>query len=324
MFKAHPFFGVGIDNYGKFFKEYREVGYPLNYGFGITSTNAHNIFIQNFATGGIFVGTLYIAIQLLVLYRAIILAKNSFGDNKTKFSIIFAAWVAFQTQSLVSIDNIGLSIWGWVFGGVLVGLSFNSNTKFTSEDKLSKSSIEIKWRIVLPSLSLFLASIILIFPLLIGERNTYLSLPVAAASQKSDPKAEELFNLYSTRAINAKFISNDYLNIIANSFIETGNNEKALKLLLSINRKDPRNLDTLSLLCALFENTGNYVESIKYRKEIAKFDPWNAQNFLGLAQLYKLTNDQENMIVSANKILSFASSDPIAEVAKKEFLTSVN
>ena len=324
MFKAHPIFGVGIDNYGKFFKEYREVGYPLKHGFGITSTNAHNIFIQNFATGGIFVGLLYIAIQLIILYRAIFLIKNSIGDNKTKSSIIFAAWLAFQTQSLVSIDNIGLSIWGWVLGGVLVGLSFNSNLTFTSVVKRSNSSINIEWRKVLPSLSLFLASATLIVPLWIGERNIYLSLPVAAALQESDPRAEGLFDLYSNQAINAKFISNDYLNIIANSFIETNNNEKALDLLLSINKTDPRNLDTLSLLCVLFENTGNYVESIKYRNEIAKFDPWNAQNYLGLAQLYKLTNDRENMSVMANKILSFAANDPISEVAKKEFLQSTN
>ena len=48
MFRENPFLGVGIDNYGKFFKEFREVNYTLNYGFSITSTNAHNIYIQYF------------------------------------------------------------------------------------------------------------------------------------------------------------------------------------------------------------------------------------------------------------------------------------
>ena len=322
MFKTHPIFGVGIDNYGKFFKEYREVGYPLKYGFGITSSNAHNVFVQNFATGGVFVGLLYIVIQLLIFYRAMSLIKNSIGDDKTKASIIFAAWMAFQTQSLVSIDNIGLSIWGWVLGGALVGLSLNSNLTFISGKKRSNSSINIEWPKVLPALALFLASATLIVSLWIGERNIYLSLPAAAALKESNPRAQELFDLYSNKAINAKFISNDYQNIIANSFIETGNGEKALDLLLSINKTDPRNLDTLSLLCSLFENTGNYVEAIKYRNEIAKFDPWNAQNYLGLAQLYKLTNDQENMTIMVDKILSFAANDPIADVAKKEFLQS--
>ena len=322
MFKTHPIFGVGIDNYGKFFKEYREVGYPLKYGFGITSSNAHNVFVQNFATGGVFVGLLYIVIQLLIFYRAMSLIKNSIGDDKTKASIIFAAWMAFQTQSLVSIDNIGLSIWGWVLGGALVGLSLNSNLTFISGKKRSNSSVNIEWPKVLPALALFLASATLIVSLWIGERNIYLSLPAAAALKESNPRAQELFDLYSNKAINAKFISNDYQNIIANSFIETGNGEKALDLLLTINKTDPRNLDTLSLLCSLFENTGNYVEAIKYRNEIAKFDPWNAQNYLGLAQLYKLTNDQENMTIMVDKIFSFAANDPIADVAKKEFLQS--
>jgi O-antigen ligase len=60
MFQNNILFGVGLDNYGSFFKQYREVGYPLKYGYSLTSTNAHNVFIQQFATGGIFVGISYI------------------------------------------------------------------------------------------------------------------------------------------------------------------------------------------------------------------------------------------------------------------------
>jgi O-antigen ligase len=59
MLRSHPFFGVGFDSYGLYFKEYREVKYPLTYGFDITSSNAHNTFIQLFATAGIFVGIIY-------------------------------------------------------------------------------------------------------------------------------------------------------------------------------------------------------------------------------------------------------------------------
>ena len=322
MFKTHPLFGVGIDNYGKFFKEYREVGHPLNSGFGITSTNAHNIFIQNFATGGIFVGLLYILIQLIVLYRALNLIKNCRGDNQIKTSVIFAAWLAFQIQSLISIDNIGLSIWGWLFGGVLVGLSLNLNSRHEPISNKLNKSIVINWRHLLPSVSLLIGSIALIVPLYIGERNTFLISPIAASPQKSDLHIKELFDKYSGRALNAKFISNDYKNIVISGLIDMDYKEEAHKELLSINKTDPRNLDTLVLLCSLAEKTGNYAESIKYRKDIARFDPWNAQNYLALAQLYKLTNDPQNMKLMANKILSFASKDPIAEVAKKEFLQS--
>ena len=77
MFKDHKFFGVGVDNYGAFFKEYRDAQYSLNYGYGITSSNAHNVFIQNFATGGIFVGVFYILLQIIILYKGVKLIKNN-------------------------------------------------------------------------------------------------------------------------------------------------------------------------------------------------------------------------------------------------------
>ena len=53
MFKAKPIFGVGFDSYGDYFKIYREVNYPLRYGFTITSTNAHSVPLQMFGTGEI-------------------------------------------------------------------------------------------------------------------------------------------------------------------------------------------------------------------------------------------------------------------------------
>jgi O-antigen ligase len=192
MFKSHQLFGVGVDNYGKFFKQYRDSGYPLKYGFGLTSTNAHNIFIQNFATGGIFVGALYIILQSIILIRAIHLLRNTFGENQTKLVIIIAAWIAYQAQSLVSIDNIGLSIWGWLLGGTILGLSLNFEPESTPSNNKTNNSIVINWNKILPSISFFLASVIVIVPLYIGERNTFLANNYAAP-KNSDPKVKELF-----------------------------------------------------------------------------------------------------------------------------------
>jgi len=323
MFKNHPLFGVGIDNYGKFFKEYRESGYSLKYGFGLTSTNAHNIFIQNFATGGIFVGTLYIILQLIILIRAIHLLRNTFGENQTRLAIIIAAWVAYQAQSIISIDNIGLSIWGWLLGGTILGLSINFQPESKPSNNMTNKSLVISWNKVLPSLTFFLASVILIVPLYVGERNTLLANNYAVP-KNSDPKVKELFKIYANRALSANFISNDYRNAVVTGLFAMGFDKEALNELIMINKKDSRNLDTLVLIATYYEQTGNYQEAIRYRKEIAKFDPWNAQNYLGLAQLYKVTNDLQNMTLMVDKILSFASSDPIAEVAKKEFTQTPN
>jgi len=37
--------------------------------------------------------------------------------------VIFAVWVAYQVQALVSINQIGVGVWGWMFSGVLIGIS---------------------------------------------------------------------------------------------------------------------------------------------------------------------------------------------------------
>ena len=69
MFLSSPLTGIGIDRYGAYFKEFRETQYSLNYGFDLTSSNAHNVPIQLFATGGIFVGGFYILILLFIAWR---------------------------------------------------------------------------------------------------------------------------------------------------------------------------------------------------------------------------------------------------------------
>jgi O-antigen ligase len=71
MMKDNPLFGVGIDRYGSYFKQYREPGYSLSYGMELTSTNAHNTPIQFFATGGVPLGIMYILLNLFIFYIGI-------------------------------------------------------------------------------------------------------------------------------------------------------------------------------------------------------------------------------------------------------------
>ena len=45
------------------------------------------------------------------------------GQDRLLIAGVFAAWVAYLMQSIVSIDNIGIAIWGWVLGGAVIGIS---------------------------------------------------------------------------------------------------------------------------------------------------------------------------------------------------------
>ena len=321
MFRDHPLFGVGVDNYGAFFKEYRDPQYALNYGYGITSSNAHNVFIQNFATGGLFVGALYILLQALIMYKGLKLIKNNQSERRFIAILVFIGWLSFQAQSFISIDNIGISIWGWILGGTIIGLSF-SDVKYSNLiTKNQIKSIVINWPQMFLSGGSVLLSILLIIPLYSGEKYTWLARGYFDPNN-TDIKSQELFKKYSDQALNAKFINNDYKNVTLSNVYGAGYPTDALYLLSKINKKDYRNLDTLILLAVGNEQLGKLPEAVKYRNEISKYDPWNASNYFSLGLIYKKLNDSENMNLMLNKIQSFASSDPISKQAAQELVLS--
>jgi O-antigen ligase len=106
MFLSNPFTGIGMDSYGLYFKEFRNPEYPLLYGFEITSSNAHNIYIQLFATAGIFVGLIYLLLNLYIFRQGVLLVLSLDSEKQKIALILLSAWVGFQAQSIISIDNI--------------------------------------------------------------------------------------------------------------------------------------------------------------------------------------------------------------------------
>jgi tetratricopeptide (TPR) repeat protein len=313
MFKQNPMAGVGIDHYGLYFKEYRQVGYPLSYGWDITSSNAHNVPIQMFATGGLFLGLLYLMIQLIVLSRAIKLIKNSTGVKQSISTLLFAIWLAYQAQSLFSIEMIGISIWGWVLGGSIVGLSMQDENQ---EVKKSRHSVELNTKRLLLVTAFMIALLTIIVPMRQAEKVTFqLQFDVGADKAQQIKNFNESFN----ELFNNNFVSTDYKNIGIYRALNLGENLKAIAELEKLIVKNARNLDTLGLLVEAYEKTGDFNSAIFYRNQISKYDPWNAKNYLGLAQLYKQVGNYSDMTRMVQKILSFAPNDPIALVAQKEF-----
>jgi hypothetical protein len=51
--------------------------------------------------------------------------KRSQGFN-AGFVGLVAGWVAFQAQSIISINQIGLALWGWVLSGLIIGYEINT------------------------------------------------------------------------------------------------------------------------------------------------------------------------------------------------------
>ena len=318
MVRANPFFGVGYDSYGSYFKEYREVGYPLKYGFGITSTNAHNLPIQIFSTSGVFVGAAYMAITIFIFVvglRAILRASN---NQKLQIGGVLSAWIAYQAQSIVSIDNIGISIWGWALGGAVLGTSFLNSSLTSTQQNKKLADIQLL-RPVISFILVVFTLVTVVIPHYQAERDM---LQVRILFDPAKPEYKDPFRQYAEKIINYRLADPSYKMTVAGWLAANGYVEDGLNQLYKMKEYDPRNLDTLIVLAQFNEELGRYSEAIKLRNEVIKYDQWDATNYLQLGKNYKLLGEFGQMDQMLGKILSFASNTELASKARVELTRS--
>jgi O-antigen ligase len=319
MLQDNLWFGVGLDNYGTFFKQYREVGYPLKYGYSLTSTNAHNVFIQHFATGGIFVGIAYLMLTLFIFWRGLKSMKSFQGDERFFRSVFFIAWLAFQGQSLISIDNIGISIWGWVLGGVVVALSKepgDGKLNGAESQKLVKR-VNQQFNLLQPTVSVLFGSLALVLTIFL-QRGESAVFQQRAAYNPAVPAQKEIFFQLATKTINTPLIDLQNKVLTASYLHGMGYQAEAIALLEDLHAEDPNSLDTLTFLSSYYEMTGEINKALAMREKIAVLDPWNANNYLQMAFNYKYINDDVNKKVYFEKAFSFAPNDENVIKAKLE------
>jgi O-antigen ligase len=133
-----PFTGVGMDSYGNWYRAFRPdralVDMP---GVKVITNAAHNVIIDIFAYGGFPLLISYLAI-LSVGVRAIVRVTLRQRAYDGTFVALATTWLAYQLQSIISINQIGLAIWGWVLIGALVAYEYSTRPKNEIEDKAKK------------------------------------------------------------------------------------------------------------------------------------------------------------------------------------------
>ena len=115
----HPVFGVGPDAYGSWYRRMRSPQALLTPGVDTTSNTAHNVFIDIFSSGGFPLLAAYLVLIGFVIRSIIKLVRGS-REYDLIGSILISVWLCYQAQSIISINQIGLAVWGWVFGGSII------------------------------------------------------------------------------------------------------------------------------------------------------------------------------------------------------------
>ena len=127
----NPIFGVGLDGYGDWYRRARSIEATIRRGPEVTSNAAHNVLLDLSSNGGLPLLAAYLCLLLLVLGSIVKVIKTtqSFDAN---FAALVGAWVGYNAQSIISLNQIGLAIWGWVLGGAIIGYSKYSEVKSVS------------------------------------------------------------------------------------------------------------------------------------------------------------------------------------------------
>jgi hypothetical protein len=132
MGSEHPFTGVGFDAYGDWYRRVRDTQALILPGPNVTTNAAHNVPFDVFAFGGWPLFLTYIAILALSVV-AIIKVTIRARKYDAVFVTLTTVWVCYQLQSIISINQIGLAVWGWLFGGAVIAYEIATRPKIESE-----------------------------------------------------------------------------------------------------------------------------------------------------------------------------------------------
>jgi hypothetical protein len=132
----HPLTGVGFDTYGDWYRRTRDLQALVLPGPNVTTNAAHNVPFDVFAFGGwpLFIPYLGILALSVIAILKVTIRNRSYDPI---FVTLTTAWVCYQLQSVISINQIGLAIWGWLFGGALIAYEIATRDRGNEENATS-------------------------------------------------------------------------------------------------------------------------------------------------------------------------------------------
>jgi hypothetical protein len=137
---AHPLTGVGLDSFGDWYRKYRSLKAATWLPGPETITNvAHNFYLDFYANGGLPLFLSYAVLNLSGFYMCYKISRNLKRFEFLPVTLI-AVFIGFFAQSIISIPQIGVAVWGWVVVGFLFSYARITNENAKTEPVKSKKN----------------------------------------------------------------------------------------------------------------------------------------------------------------------------------------
>jgi len=137
MGQSHPITGIGMDGYGNLYRQARDASALILPGVSVITNAAHNVVVDFFAYGGYPLLFAYLFFLFFGAKSIVIIVLRSREFNPV-FASLSVSWICYQAQSIISINQIGLAIWGWALTGALVGYEYSTRTAPDSDNDAAR------------------------------------------------------------------------------------------------------------------------------------------------------------------------------------------
>jgi O-antigen ligase len=272
MGQKYPISGVGFDGYGDFYRQARPPVALIDLpGVQVITNASHNVYLDFFAFGGWPLLLSYLTLNLIVGYAIV---KHLIGNRlyDSTFVGLTSAWACYNVQSIISINQIGLAIWGWILSGAILSYTLMSRENAAAElanplsEVKSKQKAQLKQNIISPGLVAGVSCLIGLF----------LSFPPLG----SDIKWKSALDSRSLTQVEAS-LSDSFINPVPSSrfmqayqiFQNSNLPEFALKYARVITKTNPNYFEGWKALYLLPNSTQG--EKLEAKKNLMRLDPLN-------------------------------------------------
>ena len=277
MGQENPWSGVGMDAIGDWYRRTRsELAATTTPGAKTVINATHNVVVDMFANGGFPLLLSYLAMIGIGLWAIIrvTLRRPSYDGI---FVGMVAAWAGYILQSIVSINQIGLAIWGWILLGALVAYEFTTRP---SKEPVLEPTHSKKGR------SAAKQSEMVFSPALIGGLGVVIGALVAVPPFAADAKWRAALNSQDIQKVEAA-LTPSYLN--------------------------PLDSSRLAQAVILFENSKLPDQAYKYAKIGVEFNPQSFDAWRVLYAATQSTPEDKELALAKMKELDPRNPDVLAQ-----------
>jgi O-antigen ligase len=264
MMTIKPLTGVGLDSYGDWYRQVRGEISTLRTVPERVSNSAHNIFLDLASGGGVVVVLLYLSFYVFCFVQCIKYIRRTSGFDPI-FVALFSSWCAYILQALISINQVGVGVWGALLLGALVRYTRRQSDDLSVEEKRKFKTGSRNKDAVLP------AKVALV-SYFFGTLGFFAAFPALKIdSDFSKASTPELSRSVASSNLARSF----YKELTLEKYMQASRYDEAKSLALEIVEKHPRSFYAWRMLSLLPGSSESEVEAAKIK--LRELDPFNPE-----------------------------------------------